>query len=92
MGSHSWCDVCPSCGYTGMQVCDDHGDMSSDCPICGYRTWTERNEPEPDVVELAKQLINELLPEDLDKALEKYYDCDYIPLVEIPELANKVRG
>lgn len=91
MGSHSWVETCPSCGYAGMEAYDCHGDTGTNCPICGYRTWTERQEPDQDKVELAKKLISTLSEQRIQDALERHWYDDSTPLIEVAELVEKVK-
>lgn len=73
MGSHQWTDKCPECGFSGMTVYSiDNTTFGADCPICGYRRWTEEDRPHPDDVEFAKKLLSEMGGEQIEQAVEAF--------------------
>lgn len=81
MGSHVWMSRCPHCGFAKMLGSSyDSIYFEGECPICGYKIWTEETVPESYDVELAKRSLIEMTAEEKDRAIEQYYE-DNIPLI-----------
>lgn len=82
MGTHTWNEDCPACDFGGMIVSVDRDTyFGADCPVCGYRRWTEEKMPDAEQLELAKKLLSEMSAEQLEQVL---VECDEegIALVE----------
>ena len=81
MGSHTWTEQCPYCGFEEMMVSTyDTLDFEIICQICGYTKWPEQKAPDSSDVELAKRALSEMDAKEIQKAVELHYE-DNIPLV-----------
>lgn len=82
MGTHSWSEDCPACGFGSMTAYDDqHIRFGANCPVCGYGRWTVENMPSEERVELAKKLLAEMCEAELELSLEECRESDML-LVE----------
>ena len=81
MGSHTWEDRCPHCGFKGMIV-SSYNDIYFDayCMVCGYERWTDEKIPDVEDVELAKRIISRMSDEEIEEMIESYESGD-APLV-----------
>lgn len=86
MGSHTWLETCPACGYDYMDVGVDHGDAWSFCEICGYRRYTVQEDPTDEGLEIAKRLVKEADPDKLREAIETIVETGGEPLVSYPDI------
>jgi uncharacterized Zn finger protein (UPF0148 family) len=81
MGSHTWAEQCPQCGFEDMMVSSYNGVyFEVACPICGYARWTEEKVPDNHDIELAKQALGKMDNKEKQEVVE-LYENDYIPLV-----------
>lgn len=80
MGSHSWLEACPACGFQYLQCYAGNEEWSVSCPACGYARWTEGHDPTPEEVELVKKKLAEMTDDEM-MDLVSGYEVDGISLV-----------
>ena len=81
MGSHTWLEQCPYCGFEAMG-CSSYDSLyfKVTCPICGYARWTEERVPDNQDIEMAKLKLSEMDAKERQKAMELCSE-DNIPLI-----------
>jgi len=80
MGSHTWTERCPYCGFEEMNVSSyDTFYFEATCPICGYTRWTEEKVPDSRNTEIAKRKLAEMNTQEKEEVIELFYE-DNIPL------------
>ena len=81
MGSHTWEDRCPYCGFEKMCVSSyDSLHFEAICPICGYERWAEEKIPQTEDIELAMRTISEMNSEEKENVVESYHEKN-VPLI-----------
>ena len=81
MGSHTWTEQCPYCGFKEI-IASSYNSLyfEAACPICGYSKWTEEKVPDKQTVEQAKHELSRMSSEEQQEALEFYLENN-IPLI-----------
>ena len=89
MGSHSWKQQCPHCGFEEMTVsCYNSLYFEATCPICGYARWTNEKVPDNHDIELAKRKLAEMDAKERQKAIELYHEDGISFIARLRKMGN----